>query len=201
MTSLKKVKGILLLLAAAFILLHAGPTLAQQNTQGQRTYVVQPGDTLTSIAARFGVTLESLMAINNITNPNYLQRGQVLIIPPTGGPVTGQRTYTVQRGDELRFIAARFGVTWQSIAQLNGIANPNRIYPGQVLLIPGTGGPVAQPPATPPIVGGRYIVQQGDTLFRIAARFGVDMWAIARANGILNLNQIYIGQSLIIPGY
>jgi LysM repeat protein len=173
----------------------AVPVAAQQ-----QTHVVQPGETMASIAARYNTTVDAIAQLNNITNPNYIYRGQVLLIPATGGPTYSGISYTVRRGDELRFIAAYYNTTWQAITQLNNLANPNWIYAGQVLRIPATGGPIVNNPA-PVFAGGRYIVQPGDTLYRIAARFGVNIYSIAQANGLLNLNQIYTGQGLIIPGY
>jgi LysM repeat protein len=76
-----------------------------------------------------------------------------------------------------------------TIANANGITNPNRIYVGQRLTIP-TASPA----------GRVHVVQRGETLLQIALRYGVDAWAIARANGITNLNYIYVGQRLVIPG-
>jgi LysM repeat protein len=108
--------------------------------------------------------------------------------PPKSGPVY----HCVRWGENLTRIAMRYGTTVWSISQLNGIANPNRIYAGQVLLIyPGT--------APPPYPYTVYVVRWGDTLTSIAWRFGTSPWAIAQANGIYNLNYIYAGQRLIIP--
>ena len=118
------------------------------------TYRVQPGDTLTAIAARFGTSLASLVSANNIPNPNLIYVGQELVIPDatgggtggTGGGGTGDTgggtagSYTVQAGDTLSRIAARFGTSVSAIAAANGISNPNYIYVGQVLIIPGAGG-------------------------------------------------------------
>ena len=97
--------------------------------------------------------------------------------------------HRVKYGENLYRIALRYGTTVQAIAQLNGIANPNRIYAGQVLRVyPGAA-------RTHTI----YMVRWGDTLYAIARRFGVSAWAIAEANGITNLNRIYAGQRLAIP--
>jgi LysM repeat protein len=98
-----------------------------------RTYTVQPGDTLSGIAARFGTTWQHLQQINGLADPNRIFPGQVLLID---GPEPVRRTYTVQPGDTLSAIAARFGTTYQAIAAANGIADPNLIFPGQLLVIP-----------------------------------------------------------------
>lgn len=132
--------------------------------QGGGTYVVQPGDTLTSIAQRFGTTVAELVALNNIPNPDLIYVGQVLQLPdgtpgdpppptpppPTPPPPSGG-TYVVQAGDTLTGIAARFGTTVAELVALNNISNPNLIYVGQVLQIPGgTPGDPTPPPPPPP---------------------------------------------------
>jgi LysM repeat protein len=125
---------------------------------------------------------------------------------PTGGNTAGgcPNPYTVQRGDWLYQIARKCGVSPQSIVAANPGINPNYVFPGQVLQIPGGGS--APPPSggqgnpPPPTGGGRtYVVQRGDNLFRIALRFGVSLYALMQANGIANPNFIFVGQVLRIP--
>jgi len=99
--------------------------------------------------------------------------------------------YRVRWGDQLRFIAPRFGTTWQALARLNGLRNANRIYAGTWLC-------VRAAPATPP-AGFRYVVQRGDNLTRLSRRFGVSLSRLIAANGIRNPNYIFVGQVLIIP--
>jgi LysM repeat protein len=106
-------------------------------TGGPVVHVVQRGESLLTIAARYRTTWQAIAAANNLANPNLIVPGQRLTIPSGGAPPPAQpRTYTVQRGDNLTVIAARFGTTVQIIMAANSIANPNYIAPGQVLTIP-----------------------------------------------------------------
>ena len=106
-------------------------------------------------------------------------------------PACGPTYHYVRWGETLSSIGRLYGVNAYAIARANGIWNPNRIYAGQVLLIP------AHYP--PPHHRRIHIVAYGETLLRIARWYGVSPWAIARANGIWNLNRIYAGQRLVIP--
>lgn len=107
----------------------------------------------------------------------------------------GGHYYYVRYGDTLLKIAQRFGVGWRAIANANGLANPNRIYVGQRLYIP-TGSGYPSGCVT------YHWVQYGDTASEIAVHYGISIYALARANGITNLNRIYVGQRLCIPsGY
>ncbi|HZV02796.1 MAG TPA: GH25 family lysozyme [Planctomycetota bacterium] len=138
---------------------YAGGSPAPAPTSGgsnPSTYTVQRGDTLSGIAARFGVSLAALEAANpQITNPNLIYPGQVLNLPgggksatpppssppPSSPPPAANKTYTVQKGDTLSGIAARFGVSLNALEAANPqITNPNLIYPGQVITIPGGSG-------------------------------------------------------------
>lgn len=96
------------------------------------TYLIQPGDTLSTIAARFGTTWEHLQAINGIQNPDLILAGQRIRV--RGEAMT--RTYIVGRGDSLSKIAAKFGTTWQELQRINNIPNADLIYAGQILRLP-----------------------------------------------------------------
>ena len=117
---------------------------------------------------------------------------------PTLAPVSpsGERLHTVQPGERLFSIARLYNVNPYAIAQLNAIPAPYWIYPGQSLKIPGGGVSVTP---VPPVGGSSYTVLPGDSLFRIALRYGKSMQSIAAANGIVNYNLIYPGQVLRIP--
>lgn len=106
------------------------PLYTPPSYYGCGTYVVQYGDTLRLIAARYGTTVSAILAVNpQIWNPNLIYVGQIICLPPR--PVY----YTVQWGDTLYKIAVRFGTTVASLQSLNNIWNPNWIYAGQVLRI------------------------------------------------------------------
>jgi len=112
------------------------------------TYTVQKGDTLGKIALRYGTTVAELLRLNGLSNPDVLAIGQTLKVPGGSGtapasvgtpkPATGGqgRTYTVQKGDTLLSIARRYGLTTKQLQAANNITNPDRIFPGQKLVIP-----------------------------------------------------------------
>lgn len=97
------------------------------------TYTIQRGDALQAIADAYGVTLEELMAANNLTDPNQIVAGQTLTIPIAAAV---QGVHTVQTGETLSGIAQQYGVAWSDIAALNGLPFPYTLYAGQELLIP-----------------------------------------------------------------
>lgn len=143
-------------------------------------------------------------------------------------PMPGE-FYQVKPGDTMYSIARWFGTTVWEIAQANGIVNPSRIYSGQALFIPAPGPippcppcpepplppvppgpqppmpplpPEPQPPMPPQPISGGYVmhmVRYGENLYGIAQMYGVTAWAIAQANGLVNPNYIYAGQTLLIP--
>ena len=208
---------------AAILLLLATPVAAQGNS-----HVVQAGENLFRIALRYGLTVDAVAQANNIANPSQIYVGQVLVIPannteapaapvpaPASQPAATQVYHTVQRGETLRVIGERYGVTWQEIANRNNIANPNRILVGQQLVIPTAGSAPAPavetvsavPPAPAPSVTTAptvtetrtHVVQPGEYLSSIARRYGVSWTDIARVNNIVDPNRVLVGQSLVIP--
>ena len=102
--------------------------------QNYITYVIQPGDTLSGIAQRYGTTYQTLAALNGITNPNLIYAGQTIRVPEDSTPAA--RYYTIQPGDTLSEIAVKFGTTVSALQSLNGISNPNLIYAGNTIRIP-----------------------------------------------------------------
>jgi len=138
---------------------------AQADSCSPTYHVVRAGQNLTQIAAIYGVSVQSIVQANNLWNPNIIYVGQVLIIParcvppppppgpqpphpPSPGGCTG--IHIVKRGEYLKIIAVHYGTTWQVLAAMNGIRNPNLIYTGQRLRVPvRCPGPGPQPTAAP----------------------------------------------------
>ncbi len=107
-----------------------------QQPSGVCWYTVRAGDTVGTIAQRYGTTVSWIVQTNNLENPNLIYVGQKLRVPcaPTDPP--DGRVHVVRRGETLSTIAAKYGTTVGAIARANGIANPNLIYVGQKLRIP-----------------------------------------------------------------
>ena len=167
------------------------------NTSTQ-TYTVQRGDTLSEIAQMFGTTVQEIVQINNIANPNLIFPGQVLKIL-TNSTVNASETrgagsiiYTVERGNTLSQIAESYNVTVAHIVELNDIQNPNLIFPGEKLRITESDSQTLNPV----LQNNFYTVQKGDTLSGIALRYGVTVRYLVNLNGIRNPNLIYPGQIL-----
>ncbi|MBX2998506.1 MAG: LysM peptidoglycan-binding domain-containing protein [Caldilineaceae bacterium] len=166
-------------------------------TQSGFYYTVQRGDTLYSIARRYGTTATAIASANGIANINHIRVGQRLTIPgytvgSTPWPVDSTH-YVVRAGDSLSVLARRFNTTVQAIARANGIADTSHIRVGQRLIIP-TG--YAYPPS---VYGFYYTVKAGDTLSSIAKWYGVNLNTLASANWLSNVDKIYVGQRLYIP--
>jgi LysM repeat protein len=159
----------------------------------QFEYTVQWGDTLYSLAQRFNTTVDAIVALNSLPDASYIKVGQVLRIAGTPGPAPGPgQEYVVQAGDTMFSIARRYNTTVEAIQRANGIVNPWYISVGQKLVIP-QGGTSSLPG------GNTYVVQPGDTLYSIAARFGKNVWDIITANNLSDPYWILVGQVLTIP--
>ncbi|MCO6453460.1 MAG: LysM peptidoglycan-binding domain-containing protein [Caldilineales bacterium] len=193
---------LLILLAVLFVLAlppaaaHASGTHTigdEAVQQGGQWYIVKSGDTLYSIANRYGTTVSNIMRANGLTSAT-IYVGQRLWIPTGGGvpPQQGGVWYIVKPGDTLYSIAKTHGTTVTAIMRANNIKTPNKIYVGQRLWIPGA------PP--PPVVCNQwYTVQPGDTLYSIAKRYNTTVEALMLMNH-LRSTYIYVGQLLCVPG-
>lgn len=215
-----------LLFTTMLLLLNPLTALAAPVSQGT-VHVVRRGETLSGIAAQYGVSMSEIMQTNGIRNANRIQVGQRLTIPArssrttstssaastgitsnTGGTSGVCYTHTIRWGDTLSSIARHYGVTVESIKQANGLFS-FLIFPGRRLKIPCTRTflPSVTSHPTPALASGvrgclltsgKYQVQRGDTLSNIARRCGTSVSAIQAANG-LSGTKIYVGRWLVIP--
>jgi LysM repeat protein len=162
--TLFRAKTVLLLAIVVIALVFPSDVLAQ----GQ-IHVVQRGENLYRISLRYGTSVQAIMRANGLSNANYIWVGQRLVIPGSGGGSSGGGSsgggggssgggggsvYVVQRGDTLASIARRYGTSVSAILSANGLRNPNFIYAGQRLRIPGAGGGGGGSPAPAPGGGG-----------------------------------------------
>ena len=170
-----------------------------------RVVIVQPGQTLSEIALQQGVTLESLVALNQIADPDRIYVGQRLRVASASAepaspaaPAAGSAvTHVVAWGESLSDIAVRYGTSVGAIAAANGLADPSYIQSGQRLTIPAAGsGPTAAQPTAP----ATHTVASGETLWGIAVRYGTSVGAIAAANGLADPSYVRTGQRLTVPG-
>jgi LysM repeat protein/plastocyanin len=216
-TNLLHAKRALAVLAVLMVLVAILPPMLQAAPpqEGSIVYYVQFGDTLFSIAQRYGTTVPALMAANGLTSYS-IYAGQRLFVPlgysPYGyqpyssifapQPLPTQQLianptfgcpYTVQFRDTVFSIAYRYHVTVPSLMQANNLYTPI-IYAGRPLNVPCT-----SPTPTPFQV---YTVQSGDNLFRIAIKYNTTIYALALVNGIPNPSLIFAGQGLVVayPG-
>lgn len=164
------------------------------------TVVVEPGDTLSEIADRHGVTVAELVEWNALDDPDRIVAGATLVLAaPTDGPgdtaAAARSVHVVTAGDTLSAIARRFGVSIGRLVAANELADPDHIYAGQTLRLDPTPAPTT---STTPVR--TYTVAPGDTLGAIAVRHRIDLEALAKANDIADVDRIVVGAVLVLDG-
>ncbi len=207
----KRFRGLGRILGAIVTLVIIVPLLPQQmvlaQTQtGTIVHIVAWGETVSSIAARYGVTVGDIVARNHLTEVDRIYAGQQLIIPNayvgTSLGSEGQSTHVVRAGENLYRIGLMYGVTTQALVVANGLADADHIYIDQTLIVPQSGSSATDKSADVSRVSvvSHHIVQPGETLSGISEVYGVSTAALQTANSLLNPSQIFAGQRLIIPG-
>ena len=146
-------------------------------TEENEVYIVKSGDTLYGIAKKFGISVDDLKSLNNLTSNN---------LSISSSSTEKAKTYTVMKGDTLYGIASKFGVSVNDLKALNNLSS-NTLSIGQVLKIPDSSNNKLT-----------YTVKSGDTLYSIARTYNTTVDKIKELNNLKN-NNLSIGQTLILP--
>lgn len=164
---------------------------------GNGLYVVVEGDTLWSIAEKYGTTPEHLAELNGLGDTDTIVIGDALRVPGASAGETAQAgvngVHTVVEGDTLWSIAEDYGTSPEALAELNGLDETSIIVIGQSLSVPGTAGEATK--AAPR----RYVVEEGDTLLGIALGHDTTVEALMLLNRLDDSENIQIGQVLVLP--
>ena len=162
-------------------------TVKNESASTLDTYTVKSGDTLYSIANKYGMSVSDLKSLNNLTS-NILSIGQVLKVSNSdnNGSSSPSNTYVVKLGDTLYSIARKYGISVDELKSANGKSS-NLLTIGEEIIIPTVTGTTRT-----------YTVKSGDSLWKIATTYGVSVNALKSANG-LSSDLLSIGQILVIP--
>lgn len=173
-------------------LLMPGTTAGAQDTQPEgQVYFVQPGDTLSGIAVKFGITTEDLIEANGIEDPDHLVAGTRLIIP---GPSTIRGevvTMPVSFGQTLRSLSRRYRLPEADLASINQFTSPAELIVGSSLVLPKAN---ADTPA-----GGRALLAPMQSLFELAVVNGIDAWNLVATNTLSGTWDALPGDVLLLP--
>ncbi len=185
-------------------------------TKAPTTYTVRQGDTVSAIAARYGLSAQEVLVRNGLGWNTIIHPGQTLHLASTpavqAAPARTTTTsatgsYHVRSGDTVSGIASRIGVSTQSLLRANNLSQRSVIYPGQTLRVPSSSAPSApasaapaRPASTASSSSGHVKIASGDTIASIAAAHHVSVKALLAANGLSYTSTIYAGKTLVLPG-
>src|SRR5512135_767980 len=179
----------LLILVAASLLFLASPAFAQSSGP---VYIVQPGDTVSTIAERFNVSINDLMAANNISNPNVLGVGQQLVIPGLEGVTGVLDTEFINFGDSLHSVLRRTQIPLDLLRRLNHVVSPTEFYVGASLIVP------KQENQTDLQV--QLAAAPGQSLLELAVQSHANPWTLATLNGLNGTWDALPGDVLYMAG-
>lgn len=171
------------------------------------TITVKPGETLSEIADRLGISMKRLMELNGINKADHVEVGQKLKVPgragsssrSSGGGAVATGRLTVREGDTLSEIAARQGMSLNQLIALNGLSKADHVEVGQTLKVTGKVATAAAP--TPFRKGANvHVVRSGESLSAIADGYGVPMSRLVAINAINDPDHVEVGSQLKLKG-
>ncbi|HZW05012.1 MAG TPA: LysM peptidoglycan-binding domain-containing protein, partial [Anaerolineaceae bacterium] len=168
-------KRFFLIALSAALLVPVQPAAAQSNPPNP-TYIVQPGDTLTVIAYRFGIAAQDLIDANQITDPALIGAGTALVIPGLEGVEGTLTTQVVPLGETLTSLSRRYRFPLSQLARLNRITSPTEIYAGASVILPQEGANEG--------FHGIASIAEGQSLLEMAAGLNVNPWVLAENNAL-----------------
>ena len=189
-------------------------TTVAATTKAPTTYTVRQGDTVSGIAARFGLSAQEVLVRNGLGWNTIIHPGQTLHLASTpavhtvSSTTSATGTYHVKQGDTVSGIASRVGVSTSALLGANRLSQRSVIYPGQTLRVPTPGSTRSAAPvaAIGPVAGsaastraGSVTIGTGDTIASLAAAHGVSVSALLSANGLTYTSTIYAGKTLVLP--
>jgi len=182
---------VLLIAGFALVWLLAGevPVHAQSQTPDGPVYVVQSGDTLSDIAARFGLSLNELLTANPMSDPNRIHPGDRLVIPGLEG-VSGEiHALRLGVGESLQGLSWRYGTPVEALVRLNHLLSPEQLYVGVELLVPVQAEQGYAP----------FTLAAGETMLEAALVRGMNPWSLVLENDLPGTWAAVPGQPLMAP--
>jgi LysM repeat protein len=175
---------------------------------------VQPGETLSQIADRLGISMTRLMKLNGITNPDHVESGSKLTVPnsvSSSGRAQGTSTssnakttkVTVKDGETLSEIADRHGMSVNELVRLNALSNADHVETGSTLRVKASSvasSRSADGPSSYRKGSSQHVVQPGENLSTIAEGYGVPMSRLVAINGLQDANHVEVGMRLRLKG-
>ena len=168
-----------------------GLAFAQEGQPEGPVYIVKEGDTLTSIAIRLGVTVDDLVQMNNLSDPDQLIIGDRLVIPGLKGVTGVLETQTVPFGENLRSLSRRYQISIEGLVKLNRLVSPVELFVGSSLILPVIG--------EERIENSRAVLAAGQSLLEFAVVEGVNPWTVVELNGLSGTASVLPGDVLLSP--
>jgi N-acetylmuramoyl-L-alanine amidase len=173
-----------------------GVFAAAANATAARTYLVQPGDSLSAIAVEHGTSVSTLARLNGLSPGGVLLAGSTLRLP---GPTTDFESYRARSGDTLTGLAQSVGWSVAALARANGVSVTHQLLIGERLRVPVRTTPAAPEAAGTSTSTQSYTVHAGDSLSSIAVRYGVSLGELADLNHMAMNDVLLVGRTLALP--